>query len=67
MLINIKKTQYCLVSARMVEIYDSSTNTNVEVHTEISTKMLSSVLLQRCSAAKYFQPIAYYSKKFKNA
>ena len=38
----------------------------MEVHTDTSAKALGAVLLQKCAAAKYFHPIAYYSKKFNN-
>ena len=38
----------------------------VEVHTNGSTKALSAVLLLKYAAAKYFHPVAYYSKKFNN-
>ena len=50
----------------MLEIYDGSTNTKVEVHTDASAKVLGAVLLQKRAAAKYFHPVAYYSKKYNN-
>ena len=51
----------------MLEIYDGSTNTYMEVHTDASTKALGAILLQKNAAVKHFHPIAYYSKKFTNA
>ena len=50
----------------MLEIYDGSADTLVEVHTDASTKALGAVLLQEHIATKHFHPIAYYSKKYIN-
>ena len=49
----------------MLGVYDSSTDTEVEVHTNANTKPFGAILLQKYAAAKHFQPIVYYSKKFK--
>ena len=51
----------------MLEIYDGSTNTQVEIHIDTSAKVLGAVLLQKHTVAKHFHPVAYYSKKFNNA
>ena len=55
-----------MVSALMLEIYDGRANTQVEIHTDASAKVLSAILFQKCAAAKHFQPVVYYSKKFNN-
>ena len=62
-----KELKYHVVSTHVLEIYDGSTNTQVEVHIDASTKALSAILLQKLSAIRYFHSIAYYSKKVKNA
>ena len=56
-----------MVSASILKIYDGSANIQVELHTNARAKVLGIVLLQKHTAAKYFQPIAYYSKKLNNA
>ena len=50
----------------MLEIYGSSADIKVEVHTDASAKALGAILLQKCAAAQHFHPIAYCSKKFIN-
>ena len=55
--------KHCVVSEPMLEIYNGSANTQVEVHTNASTKVLGAILLQKHAVAKHFHPIAYYSKK----
>ena len=50
----------------MLEIYDVSADTKVEVYTDASAKVLGAVVLQKCAATKHFPPIVYYSKKFNN-
>ena len=51
----------------MLEIYDGSTDTWVEIHNDTSAKALGAVFLQKYAAAKYFHPKMYYFKKFNNA
>ena len=51
----------------MLEIYNGSTDTLVEEHTDASAKELGTVLLQKHATAKYFHPEAYYCKNFNNA
>ena len=60
-----EKLKYCVLSAPILKIYDSSSNTWVDIHTNASTKALSAILIQKCAAANNFHPIAYYSKNFK--
>ena len=60
-----EELKHHVVSVVMVEIYNSSAGTLVEVYTDPSAKELGSLLLQKCAAAKHLYPIAYYSKKFK--
>ena len=62
-----EELKHHVVSAPMLEIYNGSADTEVEVHTDTSAKALGAILLQKYTAAKHFHPIAYYSKKFNNA
>ena len=41
-------------------------DTSVEVHIYASTKVLGTILLKKCTAAKYFYPIVYNYRKSKN-
>ena len=59
----LEKLKHCVVSAPMLEICDSSSNTWVAVYTNTSAKALGTILFQKYTAAKYFHPIAYYSRK----
>ena len=45
-----------MASVPVLEIYDSSADTYVEVCTDANTKVLDAVLLQKCAAAKNSQP-----------
>ena len=54
-----------VVSAPMLEIYNSSTDTKVEVRTNAGAKALSAILLKYIGA-KLFYRLAYYSKKYNN-
>ena len=55
-----------MVSAPLLDIYDCSAKTLVEVYTDTRAKVFVDILLQKCAAAKHFHPIVYYSKKFNN-
>ena len=62
-----EELKYHVVSAPILEFYESSTNTWVELHTDARVKALGAVILQKkYTVAKHFHPIAYYSKKFNN-
>ena len=61
-----EELKHRVVSAPMLEIYDGSTDTWVEVHTDTSIKVLDAILLQKCTAPKHFHPVVYYNKKFNN-
>ena len=56
-----------MVSAPMLEVYNRSADTSVEVHINTIAKALGAVLLQKSAAPKHFHPIAYYSKNINSA
>ena len=52
--------------AKILEVYDGSTETQVEVHINASAKAFGAILLQKYAATKCIQPIAYCGKKYNN-
>ena len=53
--------------APVPEIFNDSHNTQYEVHMDTSAKALGAVLLQNCTTQASFHPVAYFSRKLKNA
>ena len=67
LMLTFKDLKYYMVSIPMLEIYNNSVGTQVEVYTNARAKALGAVPPQKYAATKHFCPIEYYGKKFNNA
>ena len=51
----------------ILEIYDGSADTVVELYTDASAQALGTVLLEQRPGQPSFHPVVYYSRKFNTA
>ena len=58
MLKDVGKLENRVGSVPKLEIYDGSTDTQVELQTNASATAFGAILFQKCTGAKHFYPIA---------
>ena len=51
----------------MLALFDSASDTRLEVHTDASDKAMGACLFQKRQEDKYWRPVAYFSRKLNPA